>query len=59
MPALRYYVVTETREVSVTAASPLDALKKGSEVLSANSNATIAGSVRSPIRTKQLSVKED
>lgn len=59
MPIVRNFVVSETREVFVTAATPEEAIQRGLEAFRASSNsAPRPAGVRAPVQTKNLSAKE-
>lgn len=58
MPQMRYYVVTETREVEVTAVGPEEAIRVAMPALRDGDTTTKRAGVRSPVRTRQLSAKE-
>lgn len=60
MPENRYYTVTQEREVKVQASTPLEAGEFAQHVFDGKPlDGEIKGRIRSPIRDRDLNVRED
>jgi hypothetical protein len=59
MPEIRYYTVSQEREVKVWANSPIDAAQIADGEFSGYKPSQVEGGVTSPIRVRDLVVRED
>jgi hypothetical protein len=59
LPELRYYTVTQEREVKVSANSPIDAAVLANRVFTDTKHPEDQINVQTPIRERGLTVRED
>lgn len=59
MPEIRYYTVTQEREVKVAANSTIDAARIADTAFNDEIIAPVEGQTLTPIRTRDLVIRED
>lgn len=60
MPEIRYYTVTEEREVKVCATSPIDAARLAdADFHGVRITDDVEGATTTPIRVRDITVRED
>lgn len=59
MPEIRYYTVTQEREVKVAANSPIDAINLAERIFSNTKRPEDQINIITPIRERAIDVRED
>lgn len=62
MPEIRYYTVTQEREVKVSASSPIEAAQIGDAAFSGRieeGDQSVAPHILNPVRERSIDVRED